>query len=278
MTVCLYPGDLFSRRDYAQHLARYRLLRMEHWKEQSVGWNHEFLYITFCYTYNDGEKYVSVFDFPPDNQPHILHLVLVVESIRSIGPRWEMLGAMSCWYARSVYEVLKAKFGGREEATRHASDRGTYMSRTLVRDDLRFDLPQLSSDVLRESVIRAYPQRIGWLWHTSTSGGPDGIDSPAGQALVKQLEEDRATLGHDCPEVFYKDDVASSPACPGRQAFIRPVQELIEGIDNIGQERLGEECRKIDKAEQGMRELEGSPGANEAAQRSRLDEEEREIG
>ena len=106
------------------------------------------------------------------------------------------------------------------------------MGRTLVHDDLCFDLSQLSSDLLRESVIRAYPQRIGWLWNTSKSVGSDGIDSPAGQALVKQLEEERDILGHDCPEVFAIDS-APSPACPGRQAFIRPVQELIEGLDDM---------------------------------------------
>ncbi|KAL1673440.1 hypothetical protein EV122DRAFT_282989 [Schizophyllum commune] len=202
-------------------------------------------------------RQVSVFDFPPDNQPHILHLVLVVESIRSIGPRWEMLGAMSCWYARSVYEVLKAKFGGREEATRHASDRGTYMGRTLVRDDLRFDLPQLSSDVLRESVIRAYPQRIGWLWHTSTSGGPDGIDSPAGQALVKQLEEDRATLGHDCPEVFAIDDSEPSPACARRQTFIRTVQGLRDRQHGLQEEEEEEEREMGQETEHSSEGLNG---------------------
>ncbi|KAL1704633.1 hypothetical protein EV121DRAFT_291200 [Schizophyllum commune] len=129
---------------------------------------------------------------------------------------------MSCWYARSVYEVLKAKFGGREEATRYASDRGTYMGRTFVHNDLRFDLAQLSSDLLRESAMCTYPQRTGWLWNTCAYVGPDGIDSPAGQALVKQLEEERDAFSLNCPEVFAIDDSASSPACPGRQTFIRP--------------------------------------------------------
>ncbi|KAL1753890.1 hypothetical protein FB107DRAFT_276291 [Schizophyllum commune] len=171
-----------------------------------------------------------------------------------------MLGAASCWYARSVYEVLKAKFGGREEATRYASDRGTYMSRTLVHDDLRFDFSQLSSDALHKSVIRLYPQRIGWLWNTSTH------------------------------------DSAPSPACPGRQAFIRPVEEFIEGLDNIKSKklvreleevikRLGEECRMIDEAEQGMpqRSREALKSLQEVARRlaeeaQGLDEGEQEKG
>ena len=70
---------------------------------------------------------------------------------------------------------------------------------------------------MHKSVIRLYPQRIGWLWNTSTYVGPDGIESPAGQALVKQLEEERDILGHECPE-FFAIDTTLHPPLPARAA------------------------------------------------------------
>ena len=175
-----------------------------------------------------GSQLLYSLEFPPENQPTILHLALVVGRIHSIGPHYKLLGTMCYWYARSVYEVLKAKFGGREQRTRHSDKRGTYMGRLFVNDDLHFDLSQLSDDVLRKAAKKAYPRK-GLLG--SSSSGPDGIDSPEGQELTAQLRTERNTLGQDFPDVFAMADLSSSSS--SRARFIRPIEDLIGALDNM---------------------------------------------
>ncbi|KAI5824936.1 hypothetical protein K523DRAFT_332527 [Schizophyllum commune Tattone D] len=194
-----------------------------------------------------GSQLLYSLDFPPDNQPTILHLALVIDRIHSIGPHYKLLGTMCYWYARSVYEVLKAKFGGREQRTRHADKRGMYMGRLFVNDDLHFDLSQLSDDVLRKAAKKAYPRK-GLLG--SSSSGPDGIDSPEGQELTAQLRTERNTLGQDFPDVFAMADLPSSSS--SRARFIRPIEDLIGALDNMYtakvQEIEAEVYRNLDDA------------------------------
>ncbi|KAL1734972.1 hypothetical protein EV714DRAFT_280622 [Schizophyllum commune] len=194
-----------------------------------------------------GSQLLYSLDFPPDNQPTILHLALVIDKIHSIGPHYKLLGTMCYWYARSVYEVLKAKFGGREQRTRHSDKRGTYMGRLFVNDDLHFDLSQLSDDVLRKAAKKAYPRK-GPLG--SSSSGPDGIDSPEGQELTAQLRTERNTLGQNFPEVFAMADLPSSSS--SRARFIRPIEDLIGALDNMYtakvQEIEAEVYRNLDDA------------------------------
>ena len=71
-----------------------------------------------------GSQLLYSLEFPPENQPTILHLALVVGRIHSIGPHYKLLGTMCYWYARSVYEVMKAKSGGREKKSSNADKRG----------------------------------------------------------------------------------------------------------------------------------------------------------
>lgn len=71
-----------------------------------------------------GSQLLYSLEFPPENQPTILHLALVVGRIHSIGPHYKLLGTMCYWYARSVYEVMKAKSGGLEKKSSNADKRG----------------------------------------------------------------------------------------------------------------------------------------------------------
>ncbi|KAI5886882.1 uncharacterized protein SCHCODRAFT_02602631 [Schizophyllum commune H4-8] len=209
-----------------------------------------------------GSQLLYALDFPPDQQPTILHLALVIDRIHSIGPHYKLLGTMCYWYARSVYEVLKAKFGGREQRTRHANKRGTYMGKLFVSDDLHFDLSQLSDDVLRKAAKKAYPRK-GLLG--SSSSGPDGIDSQEGQALTAQLRAERSSLGQACPDVFAMVELPSSST---RARFIRPIEDLIDKLDNMYATKVEEiQAEVFNNMDDAVKDAENRARAAEAMQR-----------
>ncbi|KAL1660240.1 hypothetical protein GGF50DRAFT_63617 [Schizophyllum commune] len=209
-----------------------------------------------------GSQLLYSLDFPPDNQPTILHLALVIDKIHSIGPHYKLLGTMCYWYARSVYEVLKAKFGGREQRTRHSDKRGTYMGRLFVNDDLHFDLSQLSDDVLRKAAKKAYPRK-GLLG--SSSSGPDGIDSTEGQALTAQLRTERNALRQDCPDIFAMADLPSSST---RARFIRPIEDLIGALDDMYAAKIEEiQAEVYNNMDDAVKDAENRARVAEARQR-----------
>ncbi|KAL1724851.1 hypothetical protein EV714DRAFT_278140 [Schizophyllum commune] len=145
-----------------------------------------------------GSQLLYSLEFPPENQPTILHLALVVGRIHSIGPHYKLLGTMCYWYARSVYEVMKAK------------------SELFVSDDLHSDLSQLLNDVLRKATKKAYPRK----------------------GLLGSSSSERSNLGQGFPDVFAMTNLPSSyttttTTTTTRARFIQPIEDLIGALDDM---------------------------------------------
>ncbi|KAL1697708.1 hypothetical protein EV121DRAFT_274916, partial [Schizophyllum commune] len=145
-----------------------------------------------------GSQLLYSLEFPPENQPTILHLALVVGRIHSIGPHYKLLGTMCYWYARSVYEVMKAKSGGREKRSSNADKRG------------------------KSSVERCAAQ-----------GHEEGV--PAQRAAWELIV---GNLGQGFPDVFAMTNLPSSyttttTTTTTRARFIQPIEDLIGALDDM---------------------------------------------
>ncbi|KAL1746635.1 hypothetical protein HDZ31DRAFT_33849 [Schizophyllum fasciatum] len=184
--------------------------------------------------------------FPPERPPNVLQLALVIDRVHNIGPRYSLLGAMCYWFARCVYEVLKRRFGGTERRTGSAGQRGTYLGRVFVDDQLRFNISRLTQDVL-EKTAKKFRQQTApgsgpWqgAFRRSKNAPVAGQDGNTTQELMAAMNQERLDLLQANPDLFDSEGqgVGSTAGAPSPSQLVQPVQQLLDSFDDLYEAKI----------------------------------------
>ncbi|KAL1739547.1 hypothetical protein HDZ31DRAFT_68821 [Schizophyllum fasciatum] len=200
---------------------------------------------------------------------------------------------MCYWFARCVYEVLKRRFGGVERKTSSASERGTYLRRVFVDEQLRFNVSRLTQDVLEKTAKKFRLQTApgaGQSWRgafTRSSNAPvAGQDGITTQELMAAMNQERLDLLQANPDLFDSEGqgAGSTAGASSPSRLVQPVQQLLDSFDDLYEAKIGDvralvaECLDpVFKEAQTEKEgrLQAEQKAQEAEQKAQNEEQRR---